>query len=135
MYWLDNVWDANHLLEEWIAQIGLNAPLAANATSILGNFVLPGALWLGSAYIGWKTYKNQWGFKGAINGIEKSAFIYGWAWVIWGGVWLLSAPFVAPVLAGWLGIWWVKKLAAAANDTVSKVNPMNLLQKDTDKAA
>ena len=134
-YWLNNIWNGNHLLEQWVSQIWFDAPLASSTTSILGNFILPGALGIWSAYIGLKKYKNQWGIKWAYNWLEASALTYWSIGLIWGWVGLLSAPFVAPVLAWWLWMYGIKKLAQAANDNVSKINPMNLIKKDTDKAA
>ena len=133
-YWLSNVWNWNHLLEQWASFIGADAPLAYWASEVLWNIVLPGALGIWSAYAGWKKYQEEWWIQWAISGIEKSALVYGFGWAIGWWIGLLSTPFVAPVLATWLGIYGIKKLAPAialaANDNVSKINPMNLLKKD-----
>ena len=126
------------MIQDGLTQLGVNAPFASNVASVVWSIALPIAIGAGSAYMGWKEYKKQWGVKWAYNGIEKSALLYGWLGAIGWGIGLLSAPFVAPVLAGWLGMYGVKKLAKAANENVSKINPMNLLDKgakDIDKAA
>lgn len=119
-YWLNNIWANNHLLQQWASQIGIHAPFASSASSLLWNTILPWALWAGSLYMWWKRYEEQWGLAWAYNGVEKSALTYWIGGLIGWGIWLFSAPLVGTIWAAWLGMYWVKKLVQAVNDNQSK---------------
>lgn len=119
-YWLNNIWNSNYLLQQWASQIGVDAPLAAEASSILWNTIFPWFLWLGSAYLWWKRYEEQRWIAWVYNGLETSALTYWISWFIGSGIWLFSAPLVWTIGAAWLGMYGVKKLVQATNDNKTK---------------